>query len=63
MVSNAVTRVALRPMRSPKCPKRSDPTGRAKKASASVASDSSVEVVASLFGKNSFGNTSTAATP
>ena len=63
MVSSAVTSVALRPIRSPKCPNSSEPTGRAKNASARVASDSSVEVVGSPFGKNSFGKTSTAATP
>jgi len=35
--------------------------GRAKKASAKVASDCSIWVAGSLLGKNSLGNTSTAA--
>jgi hypothetical protein len=61
MVSRAVTRVALRPMRSPKCPNKAEPMGRAKKASAKVASDCSIWVAGSLLGKNSLGNTSTAA--
>jgi hypothetical protein len=61
MVSNADTRVALRPMRSPKWPNNAEPTGRAKKARAKVASDCNVAVVGSCLGKNSLGNTSTAA--
>ena len=61
MVSKAVTKVALRPIRSPKCPNKADPTGRAKKARAKVANDCSMAVVGSLFGKNSLGNTRTAA--
>ena len=61
MVSNAATSVALRPMRSPKCPNTAEPTGRAKNASAKVASDCSVADAGSAEGKNSCGNTSTAA--
>lgn len=61
IVSNAATSVALRPMRSPKCPNTAEPTGRAKNASANVANDCSVAEVASDEGKNSAGNTSTAA--
>jgi hypothetical protein len=61
MVSSAATKVALRPMRSPKCPNTAEPTGRAKNASAKVASDCRVAVAGSPAGKNSFGNTSTAA--
>jgi len=61
IVSSAATSVALRPTRSPKCPNSADPTGRAKNASAKVASDCSVAEAGSLAGKNSFGNTSTAA--
>ncbi len=58
MVSKAVTRVALRPIRSPKCPNRAEPIGRAKNASAKVANDSSVAVVGFAFGKNRVGKTS-----
>jgi len=61
MVSRAVTRVALRPMRSPKCPNSADPMGRAKNASAKVANDCSSAVAGSPLGKNNLGNTSTAA--
>ena len=63
IVSSAATRVALRPMRSPKWPNRAEPTGRAKNASAKVASDCSLAVCGSPAGKNSCGNTSTAAVP
>jgi hypothetical protein len=38
-VSNAATNVALRPIRSPKCPNSAAPIGRAIKAIAKVASD------------------------
>jgi len=61
MVSSAATRVALRPTRSPKCPNKAEPTGRAKNATAKVASDCSAPEAGSAEGKNSFGNTSTAA--
>ena len=61
VVSSAATNVALRPMRSPKCPKTTDPTGRAKKASAKVAKDCSTALVGSLAGKKCFGKTRTAA--
>ncbi|VDC49416.1 hypothetical protein BREV_BREV_03575 [Brevundimonas mediterranea] len=61
MVIRAATSVALRPTRSPKCPKARAPTGRAKKAMEKVAKDDSMAVVGSAPGKNSFGNTSTAA--
>ena len=39
MVNNAATKVALRPIRSPKCPNNAAPIGRAIKAIAKVASD------------------------
>ncbi|MNY73029.1 hypothetical protein D3C86_2117080 [compost metagenome] len=61
MVSSAATSVALRPMRSPKWPNTAEPTGRAKKAMAKVASDCKVAAAASPAGKNSLGKTSTAA--
>ena len=48
-------------MRSPKWPNSAEPTGRAKKAMAKVASDCSVAEVGSAAGKNNLGNTSTAA--
>ncbi|KAG1388768.1 hypothetical protein G6F59_015820 [Rhizopus arrhizus] len=41
MVSSAATRVALRPMRSPKWPNTAEPTGRAMNATAKVANDCS----------------------
>ena len=61
IVSSAATSVVLRPMRSPKCPKSADPIGRARNAIANVASDASVADAGSDAGKNSRGNTSTAA--
>jgi hypothetical protein len=63
MVRRAATKVALRPMRSPKWPNSAEPAGRARKASANVAKDCSMAVVGSLLGKNSIGNTNTAAVP
>jgi hypothetical protein len=48
-------------MRSPKCPNNAEPTGRARNAIPNVASDASTDVAGSDDGKNSFGNTSTAA--
>ncbi len=61
MVSNAATRVALRPMRSPKWPNTAEPTGRAMNATAKVASDCNSAACSLLSGKNRCGNTSTAA--
>ena len=61
MVSSAATSVALRPMRSPKCPKSAEPIGRAKKAIAKVASEASVAEAGSVEGKNNLGKTRTAA--
>jgi hypothetical protein len=63
IVNSAATSVALRPIRSPKWPNSAEPTGRATNASANVASDCSVAVVALPGGKNSRGNTITAAVP
>ncbi len=48
---SASTSVRLRPMRSPKWPKSAEPMGRAKKATAKVASDASVAVAGSDVGK------------
>ena len=61
ITSNEATNVALRPTRSPKCPNSIDPTGRATNAKPNVASDASNAVVGLLLGKNSCGNTDTAA--
>ena len=61
MVSSAATSVALRPIRSPKCPNTIEPIGRAKNARAKVASDCSVAAAGSDAGKNCCGKTSTAA--
>ena len=62
MVNNAATKVALRPIRSPKCPNNAAPIGRAIKAIAKVASDWMVAVIGSvLVGKNRYGKIMTAA--
>ena len=61
MVKSAATRVALRPMRSPKWPNNADPIGRAMNAIANVASEASVADAGSDGGKKSRGKTSTAA--
>jgi hypothetical protein len=61
MVSKAVTKVVLRPTRSPKWPNSAEPIGRAKNASANVTRDCSDAVAGSEEGKNSRGKTSTAA--
>ncbi len=61
MVSSARTSVFLRPMRSPKCPKSAEPTGRARNAMPKVASEASVDEAGSEAGKKSLGKTSTAA--
>ena len=62
-MNSAATSVALRPTRSPKWPNSAEPIGRATNASPKVANDCSVAVVALPGGKNSVGNTSTAAVP
>ena len=61
MVERAMTRVVLRPMRSPKWPKRAEPMGRAKNAMPKVASEARRAVAGSDAGKKSAGKTSTAA--
>ena len=61
MVSRAATSVALRPIRSPRCPKIAAPIGRAIKAMAKVASDLSTAAPSLLSGKNKWGKISTAA--
>jgi hypothetical protein len=61
MVSRAATSVVLRPIRSPKWPNTTAPSGRAKNAIEKVAKEASSAVVGSLLGKNSAGKTRTAA--
>lgn len=61
IVRSEPTRVTLRPMRSPKCPKTTDPTGRATKAMPKVAREASSAVVLLPCGKNRCGKTETAA--
>ena len=55
--------VRLRPIRSPKWPNTTAPTGRAKNATANVANEATVPAVAPSAGKNTFGKTSAAAVP
>lgn len=45
IVMSETTSVALRPTESPKCPKMSEPTGRARNATANVTSESSSATV------------------
>ncbi len=45
IVMSETTSVALRPIESPKCPKMSEPTGRARNATANVTSESSSATV------------------
>ncbi|GAA0999134.1 hypothetical protein GCM10009563_24310 [Subtercola frigoramans] len=61
MVRSDATRVFLRPIRSPKCPKMIEPMGRATNATPKTANEVSRPTLGSVVGKNSFGNTSTAA--
>ena len=61
MVSKEATSVFLRPILSPKWPNSAEPNGRAKKASASVESDSKIATEGLLLSKNWVLNTSTAA--
>jgi len=61
MVRRDATSVALRPTRSPKCPKMREPRGRAINAKPNVANEDSSAAVASALGKKSAGKTATAA--
>ena len=61
IVKSEATKVFLRPILSPKCPKSAEPMGRAKNASASVESDSRMATFLSLLSKNCVLNTKTAA--
>ena len=57
--SSEATRVPLRPILSPKWPKRTEPTGRATKATPKMANDERIAFTLDAFGKNSVGKTST----
>jgi hypothetical protein len=61
--SSDATSVALRPTRSPKWPSRAEPTGRATKAMAKVAKESSSCAASDSCGKNTGPNTRAAAVP
>ena len=61
IVSSDATSVCVRPNRSPKWPKSTDPMGRAKNATPNTASDWSCATAGSSFAKKRAGNTSTAA--
>ncbi len=59
MVSSDATRVPFRPILSPKWPKTTAPTGRAKKATPKMANALSSALMSVASGKKSFGKTST----
>ncbi|MNS53148.1 hypothetical protein D3C72_858950 [compost metagenome] len=59
--SNEATRVDLRPIRSPKWPKRAEPKGRARKAMPNVRNADSIWAVPDVCGKNTGPITSAAA--
>jgi hypothetical protein len=63
MSRSVLMSVALRPMRSPQCPKIAAPTGRAAKPTAYVPNEASVPAYALAPGKNRLGKTSAAAVP
>ena len=63
IVKSEATSVTFRPMRSPKCPNKAEPNGRAIKAKPNVASDCSIAMLALDEEKKILGKTSTAAVP
>ena len=63
MISSVVVKVRLRPIRSPKCPNTTPPTGRAKNATANVENEATRPAVAPRPGKNNVGKTRAAAVP
>lgn len=63
IVTSEMISIFLRPTRSPKWPKTTPPTGRARKPTPKVAKDSSVPTSGLESGKNSAGKTSAAAVP
>jgi hypothetical protein len=60
---SVATRVALRPIRSPRCPKMIAPSGRARNPTKNVENASSVPASGSNSGKKSLLNTSPATSP
>ena len=63
MISREAISMDLRPSRSPQCPNRMAPSGRAMKPTAKVASEARIPAVGENDGKNTFPNTSAAAVP
>ena len=63
MINKVHTRVRLRPIKSPKCPNKIAPTGRAKNATAKVAKDANVAIELDIPEKKMVGKTSAAAVP
>jgi hypothetical protein len=63
MIRSVMTSMDFLPIRSPKCPKTTPPTGLAKKPTAKVAKAASVPVSGANCGKNSWLKTSAAAVP
>ena len=61
--SRVAISVRLRPSRSPKWPKRMEPTGRKKNATPNVANAATVPAAGPSAGKNTGANTSAAAVP
>jgi hypothetical protein len=61
MVRSVVTRAALRPTRSPKCPKRTAPIGRAAKPTPNVANPARIPAVSLSYGKKTVPNDRAAA--
>ena len=61
--SNVTTRMRLRPIRSPKCPKTAAPVGRATKAAPNVANDARRAASGPRLGKKTAGNAKAAAVP
>jgi hypothetical protein len=59
MVRREATRVPLRPNLSPKCPKRTEPMGRATNATPKIAKELRSALISVAWGKNSLGKTST----
>lgn len=63
IITNETTSVALRPIRSPKCPNTSPPTGRAMNPTAKVLKAASVPAVGLRLGKNCLLKINAAAVP
>ena len=63
ITANVISRVDLRPCRSPRLPKNIAPSGRARKPTANVPNAASVPTNPPASGKNSLGKTTAAAVP